>query len=91
MYRHIQAFSLVLPLVDGLSKNCGRMRNVYKDRMHSKSRINSVKTVRKNFQNKEAMLEKKACRDSAFTCVGFIRWTFFSSRIILSTLERTYV
>lgn len=28
MYRHIQAFSLALPLVDGLSKNCGRMRNV---------------------------------------------------------------
>lgn len=91
MYRHIQAFLLALPLVDGLSKNCGRMRDAYKDRMHSKSRINSVKTVRKNFQSKEAaMLEKKACRDSAFICVGLIRRTFFHLGL-LNTLERTYV
>lgn len=57
--------------------------------MHSESRINSVKTVRKNFQSKEAaMLEKKACRDSAFTCVGFIRRIFFSSRTTEYARER---
>lgn len=44
MYRHIQAFFfLALPLVGDLSKNRGRMWNDYKDRKHSKSRINSIK------------------------------------------------
>lgn len=50
MYRHIQAFFLALPLVGrGLSKNRGRMIDAYKDRKHSKSRINSVKNGEKDF------------------------------------------
>jgi len=98
IYIYIQAhtgfFFLALPLVGGLSKNHGRMWDAYKDRKHSKSRINSVKNGEKDSQNKKAaMLEKRYA--VMVTCVYFTILPYFEllymsrERVWMQELQKT--